>query len=35
MLQNTQVGAELEMLNQGVNTFWKSDKQKISFARIR
>lgn len=35
MLQNTQVGAELEMPNQEANTLWKSDKQEISFARIR
>lgn len=35
MLQNTRVGAELEMPNQGVNTFWKSDEQGIAFARIR
>lgn len=32
MLQDLQVGAQLESPNQGVNTIWKSDKQEIAIA---
>lgn len=34
MLQDLQVGAQLELRNQGVNTIWKSDKQEIAIAMI-